>query len=136
MVIHVFQKLISSARPFKKKASSGYCVLVFKSSGEPAALARVSDSCVLGGSGNEFEIRRATSCEEGAAVTMNAQLDHESSMGQFYFCTRQDLSRFTSLCISNPAELSFANFGEGDISTETETKRRREDQGVPGQLDV
>ena len=80
-----------------KKASCGYCVLVFNTSGKPAALPGVSDSCGPGGSWTEIQVGRTTSCEEGADAAMNAPMDHESSIGHFCFCIRQDLSRFTSL---------------------------------------
>ena len=59
---HIFHKLVLSARLFMKKASWGYCVSVFASSGEPAALPRNSDSCAPGGSGIDFEVGRTTSC--------------------------------------------------------------------------
>ena len=78
---HIFHKLVFSARLFMKKAIWGSCVLVFDSSGEPGAQPRNSDFCVLGGSGTEFEVGRTTSCEDGADSTINAPMDHESSMG-------------------------------------------------------
>ena len=64
-----------------KKASRGYSVLVFDSSGEPAAHPRSSDFCAPGGSRTEFKLGRTTSCEEGADATVNAPVDHESRMG-------------------------------------------------------
>ena len=91
------QKLVFNARLFMKKTSWGYCVLVFDLSGEPAADPGLSDSCGPGGSGTEFDVGRTTSSEEGADATMNAPMDHESSMGNFYFGIRRDLSRFSSL---------------------------------------
>ena len=63
---HIFRKLVFSARLFMKKASWGYCVLVFDSSGEPAVLPEISDSCAPGGYGTEVEVGRTTSCEEVA----------------------------------------------------------------------
>ena len=78
---HIFEKLVFSARLFMKKASWGYCVLVFDSDGEPAAHPRISDSCAPGGCGTEFEVGRTTSCEEGADGTVNSPMDHESNMG-------------------------------------------------------
>ena len=78
---HIFHRLVFSARPFMKKASWGHCVLVFNSSGEPAAHPGTSDSCAPGGSGAEFEFGRTISCEEGADATINAPMDHDSSMG-------------------------------------------------------
>ena len=97
VVTHVSDKLLFSARLFMKKASWGYCVLLFDSSGELAARPGTSDSFALDGSGTEFEVAHTTSCEEGADATMDAPMDHESSMGQIYCCIRQDLSQFSSL---------------------------------------
>ena len=81
VAIHNFHKLVLSARLFMKKASWGYCVLVFYSSGEPVTHPRSGDSCAPGGSGNEFEVERTTTCEEGADVALKAPMDHESSTG-------------------------------------------------------
>ena len=78
---HIFHKLVFSAPLFMKKAPWGYCVLVFDSSGEPAAHPRVSDSFAPGGPGTEFEVARTTSCEEeGADAAMNAPMDYDSSI--------------------------------------------------------
>ena len=60
-----------------KKASWGYYVLVFDSSGEPATHPGFSDSSSPGGSGTDFEVGRTSSCEEGADATMIAPIDHE-----------------------------------------------------------
>ena len=78
-----------------KQASWGCCVLLFNSSGEPAVHPEVSDSCAPGCSGTEFEVGRATSCEESVGATVNALLDYESSMKRFEFCIRRDLGRFS-----------------------------------------
>ena len=93
----IFHKLVLTARLYMKKASWSYCVLKYDSSGEPVPHPAVSDFCVLGGSGTEFEVGRSTSRKEGADATTNAPMDLESSMGDFYFCVRPDLSRYTSL---------------------------------------
>ena len=62
-------------------ASWGYSVLVFDSSGEPAAHPGISESCAPGGSGTEFEGGgRTTSCEDGVDATVNAPTDFASSM--------------------------------------------------------
>ena len=61
MAPHISQKLVFSARLFMKKASWGYCVLVFDSSAEPAVLQEISDSFVPGGSRTEFEVGRTAS---------------------------------------------------------------------------
>ena len=66
VAIQIFYTLVSSARLFLEKASWCYCVLVFDSSGEPAALPELGDSCDPVGSGTEFEVGRTISCEEGA----------------------------------------------------------------------
>ena len=127
---HNFHKLVFSARLLLKKASWGYCVLMFDSSGEPAAPPRSIDSCAPGCSETEFEVRRTTSCKEVADATVNARMDRESGMGYFYFCIRRDLSRFPSLSFSVPAEVPVANFGEGTFP-ERLKRRGREDHGVP-----
>ena len=77
---HISHRLVFSARLFLKKASWGYCVLLFDSSGKSAAHPGISDSCAPGGSGTEFEVARTTSYEEGADATVNAPMNHESSM--------------------------------------------------------
>ena len=72
----IFHKLVNSARLFMKKASWGYFVSVFGSSGEPAGQPDFSDSCARVGSGTEFEVGR-TSCEDGRGATVNAPMDFE-----------------------------------------------------------
>ena len=77
---HIFHKLRFNARLFMKKASWGYCVLVFDTSDEPAAHPGDSDARAPGGSGTEFEVGRTTSCDEVADAATNAPMDYESSM--------------------------------------------------------
>ena len=77
---HIFQELVFIARLFMKKASWGFCVLVFDSSGDPAAHPGITDTSARGGSGTEFDVGR-TSCEEGVDATKSAPMDHESNMG-------------------------------------------------------
>ena len=77
---HISHKLVFRARLFMKKASGGFCVLVFDSSGEPAAHPGISDSCAPGGSGTKLAVARATSCEEGTDATEIAPMDLESSL--------------------------------------------------------
>ena len=77
---HIFHKLVFNARLFMKKATWGFCVLLFDSSGEPAGHAGISDSCAPGGSGTELEVGRNTSFEEGPEATLSAPTDHESNM--------------------------------------------------------
>ena len=78
---HIFHELVFCARVSMKKASWSFCVLVIDSSGEPAVHPGVSDSCALGGFGTHFEVGRTSSCEDGADTTINASMDHESSIG-------------------------------------------------------
>ena len=78
--IDIVRELVSSARLSMKRASWGYCNLVFNSSGEPAVLPRFGNFCVPGGSGTEFEVRFTRSREEGANATMNAPMDRQSSI--------------------------------------------------------
>ena len=58
----------------------GILCFMFNSSGEPPTHPGVSDSCVPGGSETDFKIGCITSCKKGANATMNASLDHDSSM--------------------------------------------------------
>ena len=81
LATHISHELVFSARVFMKKASWGFRVLVFHSSGEPAAHPGINDSCAPGGSWIEFEVERTTSCEEGTDATVIAPIDHDSSMG-------------------------------------------------------
>ena len=90
----IFLKLVFSARLFMKKASWGCCFLVFDSPGEPAVHPEFSDSSAPGCSGNEFEVGRTTSCEDGVGATVNAPMDYESSMNWFKFCIRRNLIGF------------------------------------------
>ena len=121
---HVSHKLLISARLFMKKASWGCCVLVFDSSDEPAGYPKFSDSCAPGCSGTESEVGR-TSCEDGVGATVQAPMDYESSVNWFTICIRRDLGRFHLCSFSGPIEVPAVEFGEGDISTEAETKRQK-----------
>ena len=121
---HIFHKLVNSALLFMKKASWGCFVLVFDSSGEPAGHPEFSDSCAPGFSGTEFEVGR-TSCEDGVGATVHAPIDYESSMYCSTCCFRRDLGQFHLCSFSGPVEVPIVDFGEGDISTEAETRRQR-----------
>ena len=77
---HVSHKLVFSARLFMEKASWGYWVLVFDSSGEPAVHPQISDSFVPSCSGSEFEVGRTTSSEEVVDAIVYARMDYESSV--------------------------------------------------------
>ena len=94
---HIFHKLVFSARLFMKKASWGGCILVFDSSGEPAAHPKFSDSCAPGCSGTKFEDGRITSCEDGVGATVHAPMDYESIMNWSTFCIRLDFRSVSSL---------------------------------------
>ena len=121
---HTFHKLVNSARLFIKKASWGCCVLVFDSSGEPAGHPEFSDSCARVCSGTEFEVGR-TSCEDGLGATIHAPMDYESSMFCSTCCIKGDLGQSHLCLFSGPIEVPAVEFGQGDISTEAETRRQR-----------
>ena len=120
---HIFHELVFRAHLLRKKASWGYWILVFDSSDGPAAQPVISDSGSPAGSRTEFEVRRTTSCEEDAGATMNAPMDHESSLG-YFFVLGEIWVIFHLCCISGPAEVPVPKFIEGEISTEAESKRR------------
>ena len=107
-----------------KKASWCCCVLVFGSFGDPAGHPEFSDSCAPGFYGTEFEVGR-TSCEDGVGATVHAPMDYESSMYCSTCCFRGDLVQFHLCSFSGPLEVPIVDFGEGDISTEAETRRQR-----------
>ena len=121
---HTFHKLVNSAHLFMKKASWDCCVLVFDSSGEPASLPDFSDYFAPGCFGTEFEVGR-TSCEDGFGVTVHAPMDYVSSMYCSTCCIRGDLGQSHLYLFSGPVEIPTVEFGEGDISTEIETRRQR-----------
>ena len=120
----MFHKLVNSARLIMKKASWGCFVLVFDSSGEPAGHPDFSDSFAPGFSGTEFEVGR-TSCEDGLGAKVHAPMDYESSMYCSTCCIRGDLGRSHICLVSGPIEVPAFECGEGDISTEAETRRQR-----------
>ena len=120
---HTFHKLVNSARLFMKKASWGCRVLVFDSSGEPPGHPNVSDAFAPGCSGTDFEVGR-TSCKDGLGATVHAPMDCEPSMYCSTCCVRGDLGRSHLCSISGPIEVPTVDFGEGDVSTEAETRRQ------------
>ena len=61
-----------------KVASWVYCVLVFDSSGKPAARPGEVPSGVPGGPGTEFEVGRATCEEEAFGATTSATMENPS----------------------------------------------------------
>ena len=121
---HSFHKLVNSARLFMKKASWGYIILVFDSSGEPAGHPELSDSCARVCSGTEFEVGR-TSCEDVHGTTVHAPMDCESSIYCSTCCIRGYLGQSHLCSVSGPVEVPAVEYGEGDISTEAETRRQR-----------
>ena len=121
---HTFHKLVNSARLFMKKASWRCFILVFDSSGEPAGHPEFSDSCAPGCSGTEFEVGW-TSCEDGLGATIYAPMDYESSMFCSTCCNRGVLGQSYLCSFSGPIEVPTVEFGDGDISTEAETRRQR-----------
>ena len=121
---HTFHKLVNSARLFMKKASWGCRVLLFHSSGEPPGHPDVSDAFAPGCFGTDFEVGR-TSCKDGLGATVHAPMDCESSMYWSTCCVRGDLGRSHLCSFSGPIEVPTVDFGEGDVSTEAETRRQR-----------
>ena len=95
---------------------------MFDSSGELAGHPNFRDSCAF--SGTEFEVGR-TSCEDGVGATVHAPLGYESSMYCSTCCFRGDLGQSGLCSFSGPIEVPTVEFGEGDISTEAETRRQR-----------
>ena len=102
----------------------GCFVLVFDSSGEPAGHPDFSDSCAPVFSGTVFEVGH-TSCQDGVGATVHAPMGYESSMYCFTCCLRGDLGQSYLCSFSGPIEVPTVEFGEGDISTEAETRRQR-----------
>ena len=117
-------KLVHSARLFMKKASWGCFVLVFNTSGEPAGHPDFSDPCAPVFPGTEFVVG-STSCEDDVGATVHAPMGYESSM----YCStcrfRGDLGQSHLCSFSGTTEVPTLEFGEGDISTEAETRRQR-----------
>ena len=120
---HIFHKLVNSARLLMKKSSWGCFILVFDSCGEPARHPEFNDSCAPGCSGTEFEVGR-TSCEDGLGATVHAPMDYESSMFCSTCCIRGDLGQSHLYSFSGSIEVPAVEFGEGNISTEAETRRQ------------
>ena len=102
----------------------GLFVLVFDLSNEPAGHPEFSDSCALGCSGTEFEVGCA-SCEDGVGATVHASMDYESSMYCSTCNIRGELGQSHVCSFSGPIEVPGVAFGEGDLSTEAETRRQR-----------
>ena len=76
---HIFHKLVDSARLVMKKASWGWFVSEFDSSGDLACQPELSDACPRVYSGTEVEVGR-TSGEDSHGAAIVAPMDFESSM--------------------------------------------------------
>ena len=75
MAIHVFHKLVISARLNKKMASWGYCLLAYDSVGEPVARPDDASADIPGCSRSEFEVGPGTSYDDVPS------LENRSPMG-------------------------------------------------------
>ena len=71
-----------------------------------------------------FEVGR-TSGEDGLGATVHAPMDYESRMYCSTCCVRGDLGHSHLCSFSGPIEVPTVEFGEGDISTEAETRGQR-----------
>ena len=80
MAIHVFHKLVTSARLNMKMASWGYCVLVNDFAGEPAARFNDAFVGVPGCSENESGVGRATSCDDVPSLGKRSPIICASSL--------------------------------------------------------
>ena len=80
VAILIVLKLVFSARPNKKMASWGYCVLVYDSAGEPAAPPGNAFAVVLGCSGIEFKVGCATSCDDVPSLEKRSPMGCASSL--------------------------------------------------------
>ena len=80
MALHIFRQLVRSAGLCMKMAIWGYFVSVLDSPGEPAVPPREVSSAVLGGSGTELEVGRATSEGEVFGAMKVAPMEISSSL--------------------------------------------------------
>ena len=110
--------------PLHEEGIMALCVLTFDSSGEPAGHPEFSDFSAPGCSGTKLEVGR-TSCEDGVGATVHAPMDYESSMNCSAFCIKGYLGQFHLCSFSGPINVPGVQFGDGDISTEAETRRQR-----------
>ena len=122
MVIHMFHKLVHSARSNMKTASRGYCVLVFHSSGEPAAHPEDAFANVPGVSGSELEVGSETSwwsthpCKEsshGLCIKFLTMFHIVSAIFGTFACDW--------FCLG-VSEAAMTSSGWDDIPTEAETR--------------
>ena len=122
---NIFRELVFSARLFMKKASCGCCVLVFDSSGEPAVHPELWWLLCSGLFphrvwGWAHHVMRAW-CWRHSTCSHGLWVKYEL----FSFCIRRDLGRFHLCYVQGPREVPTVDFGEGDISTEAETRKQR-----------
>ena len=80
MAIHIYHKLVFSARLIMKVASWGYCILVFDSSGELALHPGDISAVVPDLSGSEFEVGRMSSCNDLATRDERSPMGCTSSL--------------------------------------------------------
>ena len=80
MAIHIFHKLVTCARLNMKMASWDYCVLVYDSAREPAARPDDTFAVTPGCSGSEFEVARATSCDDVPSLEKRSLMDCAPSL--------------------------------------------------------
>ena len=57
-------------------------------------------------------------------------MDYGSSISFPTCCTRGDLGQFHLCSFSGPIEVPAVDFGEGDVSTEAETRRQKRSRGA------
>ena len=83
----------------------------------------------LVGSGSEFEVGRAASCDEASSAAQTSPMHFASSLWQYLNCIWQSLGRsYLSDFLTGPVEFAVVCCGGCDISTEAETRsqtRRR-----------
>ena len=80
VAIHIFQKLVHSARSNMRMASWGYCALVFNSPGESLAHPTEAFVCVSCGYWSESEVVRATSWDEVPSFVQSPPMGCASSL--------------------------------------------------------
>ena len=80
VAIHIFLKLVLSARLCIKMASWGFCVLVFDSSGEPGSRPGVMVCGVPCSSGIQFLVGRSTSEAKAVGELTGAPMELPSSL--------------------------------------------------------
>ena len=112
-----------------KMASWGYCVLVYDSAGEPPARPDDAFADVPGCSGSEFEVGRATSCDE--VLSLEKKISHGLCI-KFVTICHIVLAMFGTVEFSwyfiGVSEAAMISSGCDDIPVEAETRsqvRRR-----------